>query len=511
MLKKVIKNVRKVISFILTLITFLILLTLLYYKKNFSDVSFEQLVFSILSSEGTSMGAVSEGIIFVVVFLLVSLFGTYFGMWLLRRHFNDVVLRVKFCKKEFNISLVPLNGFIVLLLNISFFCLSVYYALDKIGYFEFLYFQNTSSNIFEEYYVDPKEVKLTFPKNKKNLIYIYVESLETSYVSDENGGKQDKSYIPKLEELALNNINFSNTDKLGGALCYGGSGWTIGAMVAHTAGVPLKLPLDEGNLYGITGESVPGAYSIAEILSDNGYKNYFLMGSDGNFAGRKNYLLKHGFHEVYDYYTAIEKEWIPSDYYEWWGIEDKTLFEIAKENLTEISRNDEPFYYSMITTDTHFIDGYLEDNCPLNFDDQYSNVLECNDSMVNKFIKWISKQDFYKDTVVVVVGDHHTMQPNFYPYMDKTRTIFNAYINTDIKTDYSKNREFISMDYYPTTLAALNVKIEGDRLGLGTNLFSGKKTLTEELGYENYIFELDKKSFYYDNVILGETYYDLEY
>jgi len=51
---------------------------------------------------------------------------------------------------------------------------------------------------------------------------------------------------------------------------------------------------------------------------------------------------------------------------------------------------------------------------------------------------------------------------------------------------------------YPTTLAALGVKIEGDRLALGTNLFSGKKTLTEEYGYEFLDDELLKYSVFYD-------------
>ena len=40
------------------------------------------------------------------------------------------------------------------------------------------------------------------------------------------------------------------------------------------------------------------------------------------------------------------------------------------------------------------------------------------------------------------------------------------------------------MDMFPTTLAAMGVQIEGDRLGLGTNLFSKRATLAEEIGYE---------------------------
>ena len=39
------------------------------------------------------------------------------------------------------------------------------------------------------------------------------------------------------------------------------------------------------------------------------------------------------------------------------------------------------------------------------------------------------------------------------------------------------------MDLFPKTLAALGARIEGERLGLGTNLFSDEQTLIERYGY----------------------------
>ena len=64
------------------------------------------------------------------------------------------------------------------------------------------------------------------------------------------------------------------------------------------------------------------------------------------------------------------------------------------------------------------------------------------------------------------------------------------------------NRQFGTFDLYPTTLAAMGVEIEGDRLALGTNLFSDKKTLTEEFGYEYLVEELQKQSDFYDKELL---------
>lgn len=65
------------------------------------------------------------------------------------------------------------------------------------------------------------------------------------------------------------------------------------------------------------------------------------------------------------------------------------------------------------------------------------------------------------------------------------------------------------MDMYPTTLVSIGASIKGDRLGLGTNLFSGKKTLIEELGFDYLDNELNKKSNFYDDYILASTYKEM--
>ena len=53
------------------------------------------------------------------------------------------------------------------------------------------------------------------------------------------------------------------------------------------------------------------------------------------------------------------------------------------------------------------------------------------------------------------------------------------------------------MDMFPTVLYALGFDIEGDRLGLGTNLFSSEQTLAEKFGYAYIDEELSKSSLYY--------------
>jgi phosphoglycerol transferase len=80
------------------------------------------------------------------------------------------------------------------------------------------------------------------------------------------------------------------------------------------------------------------------------------------------------------------------------------------------------------------------------------------------------------------------MQPDLYPDCTN-RKAYNLFINSSIEPINNKDRSFTNMDLFPTTLASMSVEIDGDKLGLGTNLFSNKKTLLEKYGKK----EFDKK------------------
>ena len=102
------------------------------------------------------------------------------------------------------------------------------------------------------------------------------------------------------------------------------------------------------------------------------------------------------------------------------------------------------------------------------------------------------------------------MQKDVINYIDDdSRTIYNAFINSKVTSDNVNNRAFSVLDMFPTTLASLGVTIKGDRLGLGTNLFSETPTLMEELRVDVLNQELAKKSDYYNMYFLKETYYEM--
>ena len=119
----------------------------------------------------------------------------------------------------------------------------------------------------------------------------------------------------------------------------------------------------------------------------------------------------------------------------------------------------------------------------------------------------LEKQTFYKNTTVVITGDHLSMNNYSFDEVNSngyTRTIYNAFLNSPIKPVTSSNRTFTTLDMFPTTLAALNVKIDGERLGVGTNLFSKENTITEKYGLDNVYLELRKYSPFYSECIINK-------
>src|SRR5699024_2998432 len=149
------------------------------------------------------------------------------------------------------------------------------------------------------------------------------------------------------------------------------------------------------------------------MINKEGYNQILFMGSKSEFAGRNRYFEQHGNYDVRDYHWAIKKHLISKDYYEWWGYEDRKLFDFAKNSLQELSNKKEPFNFTMLTTDTHFEDGYATDETQDLFGDQYSNVIHDSDQRVFEFIEWIKQQPFYENTTIVIAGDHLTMDKDF--------------------------------------------------------------------------------------------------
>ncbi len=341
------------------------------------------------------------------------------------------------------------------------------------------------STFVQEHYVDPGAVKITFPEKKRNLVVIYVESMELTFMDEENGGAFPKNVIPELTKLAKENEDFSGSSGIcNGGISLPGAVWTMGAVFGTTSGLPLKTPLGQNGM-SEADDFFPGILCLGDILKKEGYRNRLLMGSASDFGGCSLYYKSHGDFEIHDLGYARQTGRIPEDYWEFWGYEDAKLFEYAREEVKELAAGDRPFQLVLQTIDTHFEDGYVCPKCTREFKGNvYANVMNCASRQVSEYVHWLQQQDFYEDTTIIITGDHPTMDKDFTKDVPETyqRKTYTCVINSPAEVkDPSKNRVFSTYDLFPTTLAALGATIEGDRLGLGTNLYSDTATLAEQI------------------------------
>lgn len=465
-----------------------------YLSENFDDVPLGQLLYHLHTPlDGTNTSSFTSIIVSVVLIILLCVLVVLFGYWGLG------VLK----KRTTFLNWMSLLGCI----EIAYAVVLVCFHFDAINYFKYV---NQETKIYEENYVDGRDVKLSFPNEKRNLIYIFLESMEMTYADKSVGGAMQDNYIPELTDISKENESFGINGQLNGAYTVPGATFTMGGLVAQTSGVPINENIVSNDSLNSEWESennyVPGVWSIGDVLKKEGYNQEFMIGSDGKFAGRSSYFHGHGDYNVFDYYTAIDRGYIDSDYRVWWGYEDEKLFEYAKSEITDLANDEKPFNFTMLTVDTHFTDGYVCELCQNQYDEQYSNVITCSSSQVAEFLDWIKQQDFYDNTTVVISGDHLTMDSDYIERNNASdfdrKTYFTIVNGAATNEKPCVNREYTTLDLYPTTLAALGVQIEGNRLGLGTNLYSGKKTLAEKYGLDYLNVELLKDSKLYRKKLL---------
>lgn len=509
------KKIKNVVMFLILLIASIMIIGSIYYHREYPKQDFDQILYYILNGVENTAPSVINNVISSCIIPVILVLAILYAVTTNKTK-KDTYIILKIRKKTLKIRIYPLR-FIAdhkrRYVTIVFFLALVFTILSfKIHTYVINRIQATS--IYEEHYVDGRNINIKFPEQKRNLIIIIAESMENTVLSKANGGEWEYSIIPQLEKLALENTSFSNTERLGGGFETHGTNFSAGGIVAMTAGIPLKTVdiLEDKNQYNGNGNYVGGAYTLGEILKKQGYNLEVMMGSEGTFGGRTQYFKTNGDYKVFDVSYAIDNGKMETQDKVWWGFEDDRLFKWSKEEITELASKDEPFNYIMITADTHFTDGYLSPNAETKYESQYENVHAYSSKSIYEFVEWAKKQEFYENTTIVILGDHLGMQTEFYEAKaDKEyqRTIYNVIINPAIETNNNKNRQFTTMDMYPTILASIGVEIEGNRLGLGTNLYSDIPTLAEKLGVKELDKEMKKYSSWYNENILGQDYYDM--
>ncbi|MCH9755895.1 MAG: sulfatase-like hydrolase/transferase [Gammaproteobacteria bacterium] len=323
------------------------------------------------------------------------------------------------------------------------------------------------TDYFHEHFTDPSSIPFQTAHTPKSLILIYAESLESSY---QNTSLFDHDLLTSLTELKQPFISFKHFKQTAGA------DWTMGGIVASQCGIPLKLTtLFNGNDIGSNiSHFLPGAVCLSDILATLGYHNVFLKGASLRFSGIDTFLKTHHYHEMLG-----KHEWLKQGYHTHqmtaWGLPDDLLFQEAKLKLKQLINTQKPFNLTLLTVDTHGVNGLLNHACAASGGKNFEDIIECSAHQVADFIHYVDNQGWSDQVTIVVMGDHLAMKNAAYSKLTagQPRYIFNMIISQE---PLEKNRDTIfHVDLFPTILTALDITWPGDnKLALGYSALTPK-------------------------------------
>jgi len=328
---------------------------------------------------------------------------------------------------------------------------------------------------FERFGLNPKAIDqaLLPAKAGKNLLLIYLESLEQIYLDE----ALFPGLTPNLQRFAVEGLRFDN---LSAAL---GTGWTIAGMVSSQCGTPLLYQMQMGGNDVMQQGFLSKAVCLGDILHQAGYKQVFMGGASPKFAGKGLFLSSHHYDEVLGW-EALLPQIADEAYHNDWGLFDDSLFDLAAAKFEHLAEADRPFNLTLLSVDTHHPVGHASRSCrPYTVDNSILAAVHCTDQLLDRFLSRIAKHPAYADTVVVLFSDHLAMRNDadgFYPD-DYDRKLFLTLLNTGQSGRVTTAG--LHTDVAPTVLATLGVEHQQQFL-IGKNLLESAVSRSEKMPYQ---------------------------
>ena len=271
----------------------------------------------------------------------------------------------------------------------------------------------------------------------KNLVIILEESLGAQFVSSLGG----LPLTPELDKLNSEGWAFKNMYATGTRSVRG-----IEAVITGFTPTPARsvVKLDK---------SQHGFFTIASLLKDNNYLTQFIYGGESHFDNMKSFFLGNGFSDIVDINDMQNPEFISS-----WGASDEDLFNQADIELSELNKSGKPFFSLVFTSSNHDPFDIPEGKVTLPEGHDPENVkrdlaIKYADYALGKFIAKAKTQDYWQDTVFLVVADHDVRVFGSEPVPLKSFHIPAVILNSDM--DAKRDTRLVSQIDLPVTLLSL--------------------------------------------------------
>ena len=300
-------------------------------------------------------------------------------------------------------------------------------------------------------FIDPDIPLLHIQKtlNKKerpyNLVIFLQESLGAEYVGHLGG----LPLTPNLDNLSKEGMTFTNLYCTGTRSVRGIEAVVTGFLPTASRSV-VKL-----------GNSQKGFFSIADLLKRKGYETSFVYGGMANFDNMASFFNGNGFDNIID---EVDYDKSKSAFKGVWGYSDEDL--VREANKLYKSYGDKPFFSLMFSTSNHepfeFPDGRIE-----LFEEPkgtVNNAIKYADYAIGKFFEMAKNEDYYKNTIFVIVADHNTR--TFGDYLVPIHKFHIPAIIVGPEVDPSIYTKLCSqIDLAPTVLNLMGLDVETPMAG----------------------------------------------
>lgn len=278
---------------------------------------------------------------------------------------------------------------------------------------------------------------------RKNVVVIIWESLGSEYIGEYNLGRSEDNFTPFIDSLLQHSMFFTRSVASGKK--------SIDAMASIFASVPSLL-----KPFILTPYSHNTIVSLPKVFGNEGYTTSFFHGAPNGSMGMLAYSKKL---EIESYYGKTEyDDWRSgnSDFDGVWGIWDDKFMEYFSY---EIDRMKEPFFTSIFTLSSHH-----PFKVPTEYEGQFKSggldihpVISYSDMALSRFFERARTQDWYKNTVFIITGDH-TNQSKYPEYHTTKRQYAVPIIFFDPSTDMKDRRDVVAgqIDIFPTLLSYLD-------------------------------------------------------
>jgi len=328
----------------------------------------------------------------------------------------------------------------------------------------------------DEHYSSPEIT--TRPVTRKNLIVIYLESLERTY-----------RHIPSTAEAfsplgEIEDRGFSARN----VLQVYGTHMTVGGIIASQAGVPfISNGVRSAEKFGATESKgadelfMPGVISLGKLLSREGYSLSYLNGSDASMFAIDRFLGTHGYSHIKG--MATDPRWRDVAGRNIWGVPDSVLFDAAQDEVDRLQALREPFSLSILTTATHGPDGFADPEFTWGGNNAVNGMVRAiagTAHNVTCFLNHLERRGLLETSIIAVMSDHlampNSLREELDQFQDQRRNLFVL-----LGLDQAKivDTPATTFDIFPTLIEALGFRLKGGRANFGVSLISGNRTLAE--------------------------------